>query len=109
MWRKFPDEKPLPNQICLVAAGPGRVVQHVALRWDAYAQEFLWVEPAEDSFDPFPTEEATHWMPLPNAPDEIRDTAKYPQHNTDSEHCWCSPDTIVMENGAKVIVHKQEQ
>ena len=33
-WRKFPADKPLADQICIVAAGPGRVAQHVALRWD---------------------------------------------------------------------------
>ena len=68
-WRKFPDIKPPANQVCLVAAGPGRVVQHIALRWDEYKQEFMWVDSAEDSFGPFPTEEATHWMPFPNDPE----------------------------------------
>lgn len=68
-FHKFPAVKPLANQICLVAAGPGRVVQHVALRWDEYEQEFMWVDSVEDSFDPFPTEEATHWMPFPDDPE----------------------------------------
>lgn len=31
------------------------------------------------------------------------------KHNTENESCWCEPDKIVMENGNKVIVHREEQ
>jgi len=33
---------------------------------------------------------------------------KYPEHNTNSDECWCEPEIIVMENGNKVIVHNEE-
>lgn len=31
----------------------------------------------------------------------------FPEHNTDSETCWCSPDIEIMENGAKLIIHRE--
>lgn len=67
VWRKFPDEKPGPGQICIVAAGPSRVAQIIPLVWDR--DEFTWHEQAEGlGLDPFPTEVATHWMPWPDDP-----------------------------------------
>ena len=68
-WAKFPDIKPKNGQICIVAAGPGRVAQILPLRWDLSAQEFFWHEDADGfGLDPFPTEVATHWMPWPSDP-----------------------------------------
>ena len=33
---------------------------------------------------------------------------KYPEHNTDSEECWCEPIVIYIdpENNNKVILHR---
>ncbi|MFZ2937641.1 MAG: hypothetical protein WA066_02930 [Candidatus Omnitrophota bacterium] len=31
---------------------------------------------------------------------------KYPEHNTDSEDCWCEPRIEVQENGNKVVIHR---
>lgn len=68
-WIDFSKQKPLDGQMCIVAAGAGRVAQHVALRWHAYTQEFIWSSAVEDlNIDPFPTECATHWMPWPDGP-----------------------------------------
>ena len=32
---------------------------------------------------------------------------KYPEHNTDSEECWCEPKIVYIDpiTGNKVIVH----
>jgi len=68
-WRKFPDVKPDNGQLCIVAGGPDRVSQIIALRWDAYEEEFIWHSDSDGlGIDPFPTEIATHWMPWPDDP-----------------------------------------
>jgi hypothetical protein len=66
VWLPFPQIKPQPDQICIVAAGPGRVAQHLALRWDDCQAEFVWAQ--DIGLAPFPTEEATHWMAWPDDP-----------------------------------------
>jgi hypothetical protein len=37
--------------------------------------------------------------------------AKYPEHSTDSEDCWCDPQVVFIdaETGNKVIVHRDFQ
>lgn len=68
-WRKFPDEKPEDQQICIVAGGPGRVAQIIPLRWYEIHQEFHWHEDSDGlGLDPYPTEVSTHWMPWPDDP-----------------------------------------
>ena len=33
----------------------------------------------------------------------------YPDHNTDSEDCWCEPEIIKLDNGNTVVVHNDFQ
>ena len=48
-------------------------------------------------------------IPKIKMPEKLTDTInKYPEHDTNSENCWCEPEIIVMENGNKVIVHQEE-
>lgn len=67
-WRRFPDVKPEPGQICLVAGGSDKHAQIVAVRWCHYDQEFYWYDP-DLGLDPYPTEVTTHWMPFPADPE----------------------------------------
>ena len=30
----------------------------------------------------------------------------YPEHNTDSDDCWCEPEVLEFDNGSKVIIHR---
>lgn len=66
-WIDFKRQKPQANQMCIVAAGPCRHAQILAVIWHEYEKEFVWAN--EDlGLDPFPTEVATHWMPFPADP-----------------------------------------
>ena len=38
---------------------------------------------------------------------EISMAAKYPEHNTDSDVCWCDPDVVEYSDGSKLIIHNQ--
>lgn len=66
-WFEFPETKPKDQQICLVAAGPNKAAQVVAVRWCNYDEEFYWFDP-DLGLDPYPTEATTHWMPFPADP-----------------------------------------
>ena len=66
-WNNINDITPELGQICLVVADG--IVQWMALTW--INDKFVWADGAEygeSSFDPFPTERATHWMPFPKFP-----------------------------------------
>jgi len=66
-WTKFPDTKPQDQQVCLVAGGPDKHAQILAVRWCQSDEEFYWYDP-DLGLDPYPTEATTHWMPFPNDP-----------------------------------------
>lgn len=67
-WRRFDKVKPEDQQICIVAAGPDKHTQILAVRWCQSDEEFYWYDP-DLGLDPYPTEATTHWMPFPYDPE----------------------------------------
>ena len=65
-WIDFKDKKPENNQVCIVSAGLDNHAQVLAVRWDAYDEEFYWAE--DIGLEPYPTEETNMWMPFPSDP-----------------------------------------
>jgi hypothetical protein len=66
-WHDIRKEKPKRGDDCLVVAGG--TVQFMALTWNG--SEFEWADGylhGDSAFDPFPSEDATHWMLLPEYP-----------------------------------------
>jgi hypothetical protein len=63
-WISVEERLPEKGQACLVVAS-GKT-QYMAIKFDG--KEFVWADGydyGESAFDPFPSEQATDWMPLP--------------------------------------------
>jgi hypothetical protein len=66
-WISIEEKLPKIGTECIVSCGG--VTQWMCVIWDG--KEFVWAdeyEYGESAFDPFPSEEATHWMPFPKGP-----------------------------------------